>query len=110
MSMDYELEQTPKSSRSYILTMFLAFFVGWLGIHRFYTGYIVIGVIQLLTLGGCGLWALIDVISLVLNKYKDADGNELDCHNAGCAMIVGIILVLNFIMGGLGSLLSMFKH
>jgi hypothetical protein len=64
----------------------------------------------LLTLGGCGLWALIDVISLVLNKYKDADGNELDGHNAGCAMIVGIILVLNFIMGGLGSLLSMFKH
>lgn len=110
MSMDYELEQTPKSSRSYILTMLLAFFVGWLGIHRFYTGYIVIGVIQLLTLGGCGLWALIDVISLVLNKYKDADGNELDGHNAGCAMIVGIILVLNFIMGGLGSLLSMFKH
>jgi TM2 domain-containing membrane protein YozV len=108
--MDYELEQTPKSSRSYILTMLLAFFVGWLGIHRFYTGYIVIGVIQLLTLGGCGLWALIDVISLVLNKYKDADGNELDGHNAGCAMIVGIILVLNFIMGGLGSLLSMFKH
>jgi TM2 domain-containing membrane protein YozV len=108
--MDYEIEQAPKSSRSYILTMFLAFFVGWLGIHRFYTGYIVIGVIQLLTLGGCGLWALIDVISLVLNKYKDADGNELDGHNAGCAMIVGIILVLNFIMGGLGSLLSMFKH
>ena len=110
MSMDYEIEQAPKSSRSYILTMFLAFFVGWLGIHRFYTGYILIGVLQLLSAGGLGLWVLVDLIALALNKYKDADGNELNGHNVGCAMIVGIIIILSFIMGGISTLLKMFSH
>lgn len=108
--MSNEQYNLPKSGRSYVLTLFLALFLGSLGIHRFYTGYIWIGVIQLLTCGGFGLWALIDLISLALNKYEDADGNELEGHNAGCAVIVMIIIVLSFVIGGLSSLLSLFSH
>jgi len=60
------------------LTAFLlAFFLGGLGVHRFYLGYTGIGIAQLLTLGGCGIWALIDIIRIATDDLPDADGNEL---------------------------------
>jgi len=40
----------------------LAILFGAIGVHRFYLGYIGIGIIQILTLGGCGIWYLIDII------------------------------------------------
>ena len=110
MSMDYEIQQAPKSSRSYIVNLLLAMFLSGFGIHRFYTGYILIGIIQLLTEGGFGIWALIDLIALVMNSYRDAEGNELEGHNAGCAMIVGIVLIISFVMGGISTMLSFFSH
>ena len=60
-----------------ILLNLLPFFVGLSGIHRFYTGHIGIGVIQLLTLGGCGVWQLIDFIIILSGSYRDSDGNLL---------------------------------
>ena len=48
-----------------------------LGIHSFYAGKTVIGVIQLITLGGCGIWALIDFIMIVCGNYKDAEGRPI---------------------------------
>jgi len=59
------------------LLLFIPLILGIGGIHRFYTGYIGIGIAQLLTLGGCGIWAIIDFILIVTEKFKDADGNEL---------------------------------
>lgn len=107
MSMDYDVNQQPQSERSYIVTLLLALFLGGFGIHRFYTGYIVIGVIQLLTAGGFGLWALIDIISLALNKFVDVDGNELNNYNPGCGLIVLAIIIVSFIIGGISSVLSL---
>jgi TM2 domain-containing membrane protein YozV len=53
----------------------LSFFLGCLGIDRFYTGYIGLGILKLITAGGCGIWALIDFILIICGKYKDANGN-----------------------------------
>jgi len=66
---------TPKSQ---LVAVLLAALVGSLGIHRFYLGYIGIGIIQLLTLGGCGIWALIDLIRIITGDLKPADGSEYD--------------------------------
>lgn len=62
------------SEKDWLTTLLLCFFLGGLGVHSFYTGKTVIGVIQLLTLGGCGIWVLIDFIMIILGSYKDAEG------------------------------------
>ena len=54
-----------KGGESQLIALILAIFLGGLGIHRFYLGYMGIGVIQLLTAGGCGVWALIDIILIL---------------------------------------------
>ena len=63
--------------KSFVVTLILAIFLGYLGIHRFYTGHTLIGILQLLTAGGCGIWALIDIIMIVTGAYTDAQGNPL---------------------------------
>ena len=66
------------SQKNWLVTLLLCFFTGGLGLHRFYTGYIGIGIIQLLTAGGCCIWALIDLIMIIFNNFKDANGNDLE--------------------------------
>ena len=70
-------ENVQKEGKSWLITLLLCIFVGYLGGHRFYTGKIGTGVAQLLTAGGCGIWTLIDLIQILTNKYTDADGNPL---------------------------------
>ena len=48
-----------------------------LGIDRMYLGCYNTGVAKLLTFGGCGIWAFIDFIIILLGNYKDSDGRPL---------------------------------
>ena len=54
------------------------FFLGTIGAHRFYLGYKLFGLLQILTLGGFGIWALIDLIRIFTGSLKDYDGNDLN--------------------------------
>jgi hypothetical protein len=65
------------SEKDWVTTMLLSFFVGWLGIDRFYLGYTGLGVLKLITLGGLGFWYLIDLILIVMGKVNDAQGLPL---------------------------------
>ena len=63
--------------KSYVTAILLSFFLGGLGVDRFYLGYTGLGVAKLLTLGGVGVWALIDFIMIILRKVPAADGTKL---------------------------------
>ena len=65
------------SDKSNVVALLLCFFIGILGVHRFYVGKIGTGVLQLVTLGGLGIWALIDMIMIILQKFTDSEGNTL---------------------------------
>ena len=63
--------------KDWLTTLLLCFFLGFIGVHRFYTGHTAIGVVQVLTLGGCGIWTLVDFIIIIVGNFKDAKGNLL---------------------------------
>lgn len=63
--------------KDWLTTLLLCIFTGIFGIHRFYTGHIAIGVVQLLTAGGCGIWTLVDLIMIITDNYRDANGLPL---------------------------------
>jgi len=68
----------PSASDKRILpAMLLCFFFGFLGVHRFYVGKIGTGILQLITLGGFGIWAFIDFIMIIVSAFTDANGNKL---------------------------------
>ncbi len=63
--------------KDWLTALLLCIFVGVLGVHRFYTGHIVSGVIQLLTFGGCGIWWIIDLIMIAVGSFTDSNGLPL---------------------------------
>lgn len=56
----------------------ICWFVGFLGVHRFYVGKVGTGLLMLFTFGGLGIWWLIDFIFILCGNFTDGDGNKID--------------------------------
>ncbi len=65
------------SNKSGVVCLLLAIFLGGLGIHRFYVGKILTGILMLITGGGFGIWWLIDIIIIAMGKFTDCGGGVI---------------------------------
>ena len=65
------------SEKRVLPAVLLCFFLGVFGAHRFYAGKIGTGLLQLFTLGGLGIWWLVDLIVILTGNFKDSDGERI---------------------------------
>ncbi len=75
----FQAKQVPGlfSDKEWVMALILSIVLGGLGVDRFYLGYTGLGIVKLLTLGGCGIWSLIDIVLIAMRKLPDANGRQL---------------------------------
>lgn len=98
---NYGYGQPSVSNKSFLTTWLLSLFVGIFGVDRFYLGKIGTGVLKLVTFGGFGIWALIDLILILANKMKDKQGRPLkdyDRHKKVALIVTGVLLLLSIVV------------
>lgn len=65
------------SEKKALPVFLLCFLFGFLGLHRFYVGKIGTGVLQLITVGGFGIWVLVDLVLILIGAFTDKQGNKI---------------------------------
>ncbi len=96
-----------EGEKSFIAAWLLSYFLGFFGVDRFYLGLIGTGILKLLTFGGLGIWALIDVIRIGFGVQKDKKGHTLKGYqqNKQAMKIVTIVVTIIQIVSLVGGFL-----
>ena len=71
------VEDLDDSTKEWIICLLLCFFFGLCGAHRFYVGKTGTAVLQIFTLGGLGIWYLIDFIMILVGAFTDSEGRSI---------------------------------
>ena len=65
------------SDKRILPTFLLCFLFGVFGAHRFFVGKIGTGLLQLFTIGGLGIWTMVDLIIIITGSFTDKEGNKI---------------------------------
>lgn len=94
-----------EGEKSFLATWLCALLLGVLGVDRFYLGKVGTGILKLVTFGGLGVWALIDLIMVLANATRDAKGNALagyQEHRRIAWIVTGALVVVSLISSIVG--------
>lgn len=64
------------TSHDFLATLFYSIFLGLFAVDRYSLGHIGIAVGKMITLGGLGLWWIVDIILLIFGKLLPADDSN----------------------------------
>ena len=71
------MNTTELSPRSRLVALIFCILLGWIGVHRFYVGKIGTGILMVVTIGGLGIWNLIDLILIAVGSFRDKEGRRV---------------------------------
>jgi TM2 domain-containing membrane protein YozV len=71
------MNATEFSPRSRLVALLFCVLLGWIGVHRFYVGKIGTGLLMVVTIGGLGIWTLIDLILIAVGSFRDKEGRRV---------------------------------
>jgi len=94
-----------KPEKSFIATWLFAWLLGYLAIDRFYLGKIGTGILKLITVGGFGLWYLIDLILVLAGGQHDKQGRALSGYQQ-YKTIGWIVTIVVFLLGGVSGVVT----
>ena len=90
--------------KSFVVTWLLSLLLGTFGIDRFYLGKIGTGILKLITLGGFGLWTLIDLIITLVGAQRDKQGRSLEGYDQYKVLAIIVTIVLVVLGAGIGTI------
>ena len=94
------LDKEEEGQTSYVASYLFSYFLGFLGVDRYYRGFIRLGFLKMITLGGFGVWAFIDWLTTGLGKPRDSKGMLLkgyDSNQKKVHIATAVLLILGFL-------------
>ena len=90
---DILIDEKNISKKNWLTSFYLCLTLGFLGAHRFYVKKIGTGLLQLITLGGFGIWYVIDLFNITRNTFKDKNDKIIDNNDSNNKYVLKIISI-----------------